>query len=723
MDLELSAALQTFMTESRELLEEMESALLLLENSPEDQDNINSLFRSAHTIKGASGIFGLEAVEKFTHVAENLLSRMREGEIKACGGIIELLLECRDHISTLIRLAAEGADGLPPEVSARDSSLRDRLNGYLGPVTENGKKAAEDAPETAVPGEVSKTDLWHISLRFSPDVLRSGMDPISFITYLSKMGEVASLTTLFDSMPEADEMDPESCYLGFEIDLKSDFDKKTIEEVFEFVREDSTIHILPPSSRIGSYLDLIKSLPEDTLLLGEILVKGGALTQTELEGALRFQNDNKSKTAEEKPLIGEILVHDRSTYPEIIDAALDKQKKNQTVSAKEASTIRIDALKLDSLINLVGELVISGANIEQHAQRINDGALRESVSLMLRLVEEIRENTMKIRMVPIGETFTRFKRVVRDISRDLGKEIDLAVSGGDTELDKTVIEKINDPLMHLVRNAADHGIETPDERTGRGKPSRGDIKLNAYHDAGSIVIEVIDNGRGLRKDRIIEKAAAQGLIAPGQQLTDGEVFRLIFEPGFSTAAEVTKFSGRGVGMDVVKRNIEALRGTIDVESTEGIGTTVRIRLPLTMAIIDGFMVGIGGSSYIIPLDMVVECVELSQTDRSAADRRGYINLRGEALPFVRLRDFFNETGKRSKFENIVIVQYSGHKTGLVVDDLFGEVQTVIKSLGKVYRDIKGVSGATILGSGRVALILDVPGLMRTVEEGLAAKTA
>jgi two-component system chemotaxis sensor kinase CheA len=721
MELELGQARQTFITESQELLQEMESALLTLEADPACQDAINSLFRSAHTIKGSSGVLGIETVEKFTHHVENLLSKMRDGEILACKENIDLLLQCRDHISALTALAADGIDVLSTEIEAAGAALTARLGQWLAAPEEKKEEKQAKPSEDRQEGPSSASDAWHISIRFGQDVLRSGMDPVSFILYLSKMGEVVSITTLFDSMPQASDMDPESCYLGFEIDLRSDFDKAAIEGVFEFVAEDAVIHILPPFSRVASYVELIQGLPEDMLLLGEILVKGGALTRAELEEALRRQQ--AAEGGEEKHRIGELLVAGGSLHPEIVDAALDKQKKNQSIAGREASTVRIDAAKLDALVDLVGELVISGANIDQHSQRMSDSALQESASVMLRLVEEIRESTMKIRMVPIGETFSRFRRVVRDISRELGKDMDLVISGGDTELDKTVIEKIGDPLMHLVRNSADHGVEGPEERRAAGKDPKGTIRLNACHDAGSIIIEVSDDGKGLNKDRITAKAAAAGLIQPGQQLTDQEVFRLIFEPGFSTAEAVTKFSGRGVGMDVVKRNIEALRGTIDIDSAPGKGTTVRIRLPLTMAIIDGFMVGVGGSPYIIPLDMVMECVELPASEKNAADRRSYINLRGAVLPFVRLREFFDESGESAGHENIVIVQYGGNRIGLVVDELFGEVQTVIKSLGRIYRDIKGVSGATILGNGQVALILDVPRLMQAVETSLLARSA
>ncbi|MBI5826638.1 MAG: chemotaxis protein CheA [Deltaproteobacteria bacterium] len=711
--------LQTFLSESVELLQEMEDSLLSLENSPNDQDRINSLFRSVHTIKGSSGIVGIESVEKFTHGIENLLSQARDGAIPITGGIIELMLECRDHISSLLEFASAGEAELPAGVAQRDRALTAKVNSLLnGAAAGNEPKEKAQTPKAAGPrpeGDKAETDAWHISLRFGRDVLRNGMDPISFLNYLGKLGEITSLSTLCDAMPAQAEMDPESCYLGFEIDLRSDLDKKAISDVFEFVKDDCAIHILPPHSRIDDYVELIRGLPESDTMLGEILVRGKALTQSELEQALKLQKAGADEDHRGKALIGEIMVNAGMVYPEMVDAALEKQKKNLVAKAREALTIRIDAAKLDVLVNLVGELVISSANMEQHSQRIKDGALMESSSGMLRLVEEIRDSAMKIRMVPIGDTFSRFNRVVRDISRDFGKEIELAVSGGDTELDKTVVEKINDPLMHLVRNAADHGIEKPEARVEAGKPPKGIVRLNAYHDAGSIVIEVSDDGRGLNRGRITEKALNAGLISQGQTLSDRELFGLIFEPGFSTAEEVTKLSGRGVGMDVVKRNIEGLRGTVEVESEDGRGATVRIRLPLTLAIIDGFMVDVDNSFYVIPLDMVVECVELSEADREAANRRSYMNLRGEVLPYIRLREYFSAEGAAASHENVVIVQYAGQKTGLVVDELYGEVQTVIKSLGKVYRDVKGISGATIMGNGRVALIIDVPRLVQTVD--------
>ncbi|HED40385.1 MAG TPA: chemotaxis protein CheA, partial [Chromatiales bacterium] len=372
--------------------------------------------------------------------------------------------------------------------------------------------------------------------------------------------------------------------------------------------------------------------------------------------------------------------------------------------------------KLDTLVNLVGEMVIAGAGTDLIARRLGDDSLVESMSVMSRLVEEIRDSALHLRMVQIGETFNRFNRVVRDVSKELGKDIRLEIAGAETELDKTVVEKIGDPLMHLVRNAMDHGIEPADVRIAAGKPAQGLLKLNAYHDSGSIVIEVEDDGAGLKRDAILAKAIEKGIVSNGQVLTDQEIYRLIFEPGFSTAEQVTNLSGRGVGMDVVKKNIEALRGLVDIESEVGTGSKIVIRMPLTLAIIDGFLVGVGHSSYVIPLDMVFECVELSDAERIEARKQNYINLRDEVLPLMRLRDSFNIKGDNSGRENIVVVQCGGLKAGLIVDELRGEFQTVIKPLGRIFQGLKGISGSTILGSGEVAVILDVPGLIKQVAE-------
>ncbi|MBI5235751.1 MAG: chemotaxis protein CheA [Deltaproteobacteria bacterium] len=725
MDNVLGQVRHTFIAEARELLQEIENALLALEARPQDNESINTLFRAVHTIKGSSGIVGMETVERFTHLVENLLSIVRDGRIRVTNRIIELLLESRDHIALLVELAAEEREA-DKDVLARGAHLGDRLNAFFasGPegamVSESASKKTDD---TAAQGRLASTDAWHLSIRFGPDTFRSGMDPASFLTYLTRLGDITSLVTLFDLMPAFREMDPESCYLGFEIDLKSDFDKKTLEDVFEFVREDSIIRILPPHSRLESYIELINDLPEDAELLGEILLKGGALSQTELDDALRLQSAESamadSERGEAAQPIGRILINEGMVPDVLVDAALEKQTQTRVHKSRESGTVRISAMKLDALVNLVGELVISSANVNQHTRRLKDNGLFEAASNMQRLVEDVRDTAMKLRMVPIGETFSRFNRTVRDISSGSDKEIGLVITGAETELDKLVVEKINDPLMHLVRNAADHGIEGRAERNAVGKPVKGSICLNACYDAGSVVITVSDDGRGLDREKIKEKAVSLGLIEADKTLSDGDIYKLIFEPGFSTAQEVTKLSGRGVGMDVVRRNIDSLRGTVGVDSVSGKGTTVSIRLPLTLAIIDGFMVHVAGSSYVIPLEMVTECVDLPDSERNADKRRGYINLRGEALPYIRLTSFFDcaETpGYSGARESIVIVRHAGRLIGLVVDVLEGEMQAVIKSLGSVYRDVRGISGATIMGDGTVALIVDVPAIVQTVEE-------
>lgn len=715
MDLEQGKKI--YIEESRELLDDMDQALLALESDPSDSELINRIFRTAHTIKGSGGMFGFDEIVSFTHVLETLLDKVRAGKVpieldaKGQSPLLALLFRSRDHLAKMIESLVSG-EGVP---GAETEDLVGLLKAFSGAGELNAPpKAAPAAPET---GPAAADHHYnHISVRFGRDTFRHGMDPVAFLAPLAKLGEIRSVICVADSLPALNDeaFDPEDCYLGLEINLSTAASKKEIEDVFEFIRDDSRVTILPPESKIGEFVDLIKSLPGEDAELGAYLVQCRAVTQTEIMHALDEQKKGGG-------LIGEILVKSGAVQKEVVEAALAKQKDVRAQKTREASSIRVDAGKLESLIDLVGELVIAGANVLQLSHKAGSGALVESASGVYRLVEELREIALSVRMVPIGETFTRFQRVVRDISKELGKEISLVISGGEAELDKTVVEKINDPLVHLVRNSIDHGIETPEVREQRGKPAKGTIRLNAYHDAGTIVIEVSDDGGGLNRERILKKAVERGLISAGQNLSDREVYRLIFEAGFSTAEKVTDLSGRGVGMDVVRRNIEALRGSVDVSGEEGKGTKVTIRLPLTLAIIDGFQVGVGGNSYVVPLDMVVECVELTEADRRSSNGRDFVNLRGEVLPFVMLKHLFGGNGKRDARENIVVIQYAGMKAGFVVDELMGEVQTVIKPLGKVFQGLKGVSGATILGSGEVALILDVPALVRLAVEREGAK--
>ncbi|MBI1174652.1 MAG: chemotaxis protein CheA [Sideroxydans sp.] len=714
----MEQALQTFFEECRELLQQMEDILLQLERVPDDPEAVNAMFRAAHTIKGSAGLFGLDDIVAFTHTVENLLDMVRDGKVGITSALVAELLLCRDHIGDLVEHAASGGE-INAEFRNQGDMLSARLREFMGEAPElgNPQVPAERATmvEASGGGKVDG-DTWHISLRFGKDVLRNGMDPLSFIRYLATLGEVVSIHTLVDAMPDGDSMDPESCYLGFEIDLRSDADKKTIEDVFEFVRDDCQLHILPPRSKISEFMDLIRRLPEEDAMLGEILVKSGAITQKELEEGLSAQWDVDAP-------LGEILVEKETVQQPVVEAALEKQKQIKESRVQEAKFVRVHADKLDSLINMVGELVIAGASAGLLAQRSKDGPLQEATSIVSSLVEEIRDGALKLRMVEIGETFSRFQRVVRDVSKELGKNIGLEISGAETELDKTVVEKIGDPLMHLVRNSMDHGIESRELRLQRGKSECGQLRLNAYHDSGSIVIEVGDDGGGLNREKILNKAIERGLIQSGQGMSDSDVFKLIFEPGFSTADQVTNLSGRGVGMDVVKRNIEALRGTVEIDSAEGKGTTTRIRLPLTLAIIDGFLVGVGESFFVVPLDMVQECVELSEEDRRNGKEHGFLNLRGEVLPYVRLCEQFEISGAGSRRESVVVVQYGNQKAGMVVDDLLGEFQTVIKPMGQVFRNLKGISGSTILGSGEVALILDVQALVQVAASNEAKSLA
>ncbi len=507
------------------------------------------------------------------------------------------------------------------------------------------------------------------------------------------------------------QLEPDACHLGFEINFRSEADKATIDGAFDFIRDDSLVRILPPHGKISEYTDLIAELPESDLRLGEMLVRCGTLTQAELDAALDTQTVDAHE-GKPIPALGNLLVERHQVHPEVIDAALAKQTQVREASRQsDTNMLRVDAAKLDHLIDLVGELIIAGAGANLIARKHKMKDLIQSTSEVARLMEEVRDSALNLRMVQIGGTFNRFQRVVRDVSQELGKDIALKITGAETELDKTVVEKLADPLTHLVRNAMDHGIESAERRAAAGKPPQGTVSLHAKHEAGQVVIEVSDDGGGLTKERILRKGIERGLVSPDVVLTERDIFNLVFQPGFSTAETVSNLSGRGVGMDVVKRSINALRGTIDLRSVEGVGTTVCIRLPLTLAIIDGFLLGVGRSSYVVPLSMVVECIEMS---RQQVNHKDWLDLRGEVLPLIRLRELYDIDGEPGRRQNVVVVQGGGKRVGLVVDQLMGELQTVIKPLGKVFQHVRGVGGFTILGSGAVALLLDVPNLVNQV---------
>ena len=641
----MDAAKSSLVQEARELLADMEAALLAIETEGVSADHVNALFRAAHTIKGSAGLFGLNLIVDFTHIMESVMVRVRSGELDLDGSTSSLMLGCNDYVSSLIDALAAGNENSDPNPAVR-RMLIDRLESLL----DGGAPRPDRA--TAAPTPRTEQDGWHLSLRFSPDLLRTGMDPLSFIRYLGQFGQLTRVDTVTDGLPDLTEMDPETCYFGFELDLMTDHDLDTVMRTFEFIADDSIITATPIN-------------PRPT-----------AAPAADAPAAAVVQGT----PARRSPLDAQTLV-------------------------------KVEAQKLDQLIDSVGEMVICAASARLLCSHMDNPPLREAMTELEALVERIRDRALNLRMTPIGEVFQRFPRVVRDVSKELGKKIELVVSGADAELDKSMVDKLSDPLLHIVRNAIDHGIEPTDERIAAGKPESGTLRLNAYHESGSIVVEISDDGRGLNRERIRAKAVERGLIAADTPLSDAEVFGLIFEAGFSTADKVTDLSGRGVGMDVVRRNIEQLRGTVDIESSPGRGSTFRIRLPLTLAIIDGFLVGVGSASYVIPLDAVVECIDLTDEEASQHNRH-YINLRGEVLPFLRLKELFEIDTPRARRESVVVVKYGNSRAGLVVDTLLGESQTVIKPLGKLFERMRCIGGSTILGNGEVALILDVPNLVQ-----------
>ncbi|KPQ28482.1 MAG: two-component system, chemotaxis family, sensor kinase CheA [Marinobacter excellens HL-55] len=736
--MDMQDALQTYVDESRELLEEMENALLALESSADTNtaENLNSVFRAAHTIKGSAGLFGLEDVVRFTHELETGLDDLREGTVTLTGDIISVLLHCNDHLRTLIDEVADGMQHASAAAEQRSEVLLEKLRqvhpGFQDLVgagehtpepcssAGTGSSASTDNPldaylrshfdsdtEAQLPpvtsvGQRVTRDNWHISLRFGEDTFRDGMDPLSFVRYLSGLGQIVGVCLVEKRLPTPDNFDPESCYFGFELCFRTDASRDQIESVFEFVREGSDIHILAPDQPLESFHELLETLQEPDDYLLDLWVRCQSLS---VEQAGSLQKGAILEVGTTPPAT------DREASEEAPGAMADSTKGEAVVKA-EGKSIRVDAARLDELVNLIGELVTSGAGVSLLARESGDNAIAESMGNLTELIEEVRDAALQLRMVQIGNTFNRYRRVVRDLSGELGKNIQLEISGAETELDKTVVEKIGDPLMHLIRNAIDHGIESSAERVAKGKREGGVLKLNAFHDSGSIVIEVSDDGRGLNSEKIRKKSLEKQLISEDQVLSDEELFQLIFEPGFSTADAVTDLSGRGVGMDVVRRNVVDIGGRINISSVLDQGTTIRITLPLTLAIIDGFLVSVGNDFFVMPLESVLECVELNLNKSENGRDQNYMNLRGEVLPFLRLREVFQVPGQPESRENIVVVRSGAKKAGLVVDQLHGEFQTVIKPLGPIFMNLEGLSGSTIMGNGNVALIIDLANLIR-----------
>lgn len=644
--MDLSKARDTFLQEAHELLQQFESLLLQAESSSLEEDELNALFRTAHTIKGSAGLFGFDAIVAFTHTVENVLDSLRNRTLVLDRDLAELLFLCRDRMLVLVN-GLEANPDAQQHLSVTELDLQDRLQAYLA---DSAPISVEQHTGDNVHPSMQK---WWVKVKFGNNVMRDGVDPIACLRYLATLGHFSEMTTNFNEMPELALLDPENCHVGFEFAFASDAPLSEIESTFDFAREGSDISIVPYLQRVG------------------VQSPSAAVKMADLQGK------NKENVERKPPGEGRFL--------------------------------KVEASKLDHLINLVGELVIAGASANLLATSRNDAAMQEVVSVISTLVEQIRDGALTMRMVPIGEIFQRFPRVVRDVSKELGKDIELQISGEETELDKSMVEKLTDPLMHILRNALDHGIESAEQRSLAGKSPQGCISLTAYHESGSIVIEVEDDGGGISRQKVLSKAIERGLVDADAHLTDEQVYQLLFEPGFSTAEKVTNLSGRGVGMDVVKKNLEMLRGEIEVESADGEGTVMRLRLPLTLAIIDGFLVEIGTAHFVIPLDMVQECIELQENDYSHGN---FMELRGEVLPYIDMRTLYCENSPRPQWCYVVVVQYGNRRAGLVVDQLHGELQVVIKPLGKLFRSVRGLGGSAILGSGEVALILDVPQLVQ-----------
>ncbi|MGL1862600.1 MAG: chemotaxis protein CheA [Pseudodesulfovibrio sp.] len=728
---------QIFKEEAYDLLGELEVALLDLEDTPNDMDVVNQIFRALHTIKGSGSMFGFEDIAEFTHEVESVFDMVRNGDLGVSQTLCSLALKSRDYIKLM--LDNDDAEGdVDPEARKEILDGLKAIESGLGAEGEAPEEPVQDVAEDTGESEEEPLDL---PAPIEPVEEDSEPAPSAAlhnyqIILTAKPGvdvDESNLESLFEELVKLGEFKVESRpgdisadVVTWELSLGTDIAEDNVRDVFFFVDADLSVDISEPGVAAESKQDetpvavsapvapsVLREKSEDMDAppprLGELLVESGEVTEEDIKKALKKQ----------KP-IGQILAEEGKIAPEKVEQAMRKQsehKENQQNKKRQEamSSIRVAADKLDLLVDLVGELVIVQAQITQVVGEKVDPVMTALAEELERLSDELRDSTLGIRMLPIGASFSRFKRLIRDLSGELGKEIGLSTSGEDTELDKTVIERLGDPLVHLLRNSLDHGVEPPEERKANGKPAQGMILLSAEHSGGEVLIRITDDGRGMDPEIIRDKAIERGLINKDSERTQKELFKLIFEPGFSTAKEVTSVSGRGVGMDVVKRAIDSLRGTIDIDSKLGKGTTITIRLPLTLAIIDGLQVQVEDEFYVIPLSLVEECVELTNTEVDEDDSgQRILHLRGEIVPYIHIRDWFDIEGESPPIEQIVITGVEGSRVGIVVDTVIGEHQTVIKSLSRVYKDVEGISGATIKGDGSIALILDIPSLVRRV---------
>jgi two-component system chemotaxis sensor kinase CheA len=685
---------KVFMEESEDEIRELESGLIRLEEECEDEDTINRVFRAAHTIKGSAGLVGFENVSNYTHTIENILDRIRKKDLTITKKLISTLLSSVDFLKRMIAAGSEGEEIDKNEIE-QSTQLLKRFSGVA--------KTAADSIEAQVKAKDKIGEkILSISMKFRPDILATGQDPIMLIQELKDIGEVIESRVYTDSIPDFYNLVPTICYTSWEIIMSTNRSIADVNNVFIFVMDENEISIVDISSQYKEGVDL--TLAEKPI--GEILVEKGLVKERDVQEALK-----------EHKTTGQALVEKGKISKDAVEKMALAQSQSRKIT--KSSTIRVDTDKLDKLVNLVGEMVISVARMSQCASEIADSTLSRSlqgaIAALERISRDLQEQVMRVRMVPVEGTFNRFRRVVRDLSFELGKKIEIKMSGTETELDKNVIEQISDPLKHMIRNSIDHGIELPEERRRIGKSEVGTIWLKAFQREGNIFIEISDDGKGIDKKRVLAKAIERGQAEVGRSYSDKEIFDMLFAPGLSTAESVSELSGRGVGMDVVKRNIEELRGSVEISSEDGKGSTFRVKLPLTLAIIDGMMVKVGSEVLTIPLSVIDKSVRPSRTEIKTVEGKGeLVDIRGDYLPLVRLYQLFNlPSVKIDPTEALVVVLHGAeNRFGILVDDVLGQTQAVIKSIDKNFKKIEGTSGATILGNGRVSLILDVHSIER-----------
>ncbi|NEW89357.1 chemotaxis protein CheA [Rhodopseudomonas sp. WA056] len=645
-----------FRQEAAELFEVLETALLDLGQNPDDRELVDSAFRALHTIKGSGAMFGFDKVASFTHEFETAFERVRKGEIRPTLDLVSVALAAKDFIRALIETPDD-----------TDAIIGEAILADLSRFVSTTETMDAPAPERRRVG-------WRLRFEFDSQILRNGSNPLDLLDDLAKLGSCFA-TPLTDGIPFLDELVPEDCYLKWDVSLHSDCDKAAIDDVFMFVQDEMQLSLEPLFEGEAPQPVPMLELPDVSIL------------------------------PPEPPQ----SVEETTPAPPAAAAAASAERRSgepRRAEDRGIATVRVQAERLDELMDRVGELVIAQARLSQLAESGSDLAIKLIAEEIERLASSLRDTTMGARMVPIGSLFGRFRRLVHDLSRDLGKPVEFITVGEDTELDKTMIECLADPLVHLIRNAIDHGIEPPSARIAAGKPEQGRIELAAQHCGAQVLVTVKDNGGGLNTARIRAKAEEQGLIAPGASASDQEIHQFLFHPGFSTAQTISALSGRGVGMDVVKRTIENMRGSIELSTVPGEGATVTLRLPLTLAIIEGLLIRVGGGRYIIPLSAVEECVELTAEDERSRSRN-FLNVRGNLVPFLRLRDIFDADGEPDQHQKTIIISTGETRVGLVADQIIGNHQTVIKSLSKLHSNVTTFSGATILGDGTAALILDV----------------